>query len=102
MMGLDSLYNVKPHERAFWGDHWVGPEKYVHGQEALIAEFPKTHEDGFTVRIFAIAMPARFYKIVGEDGTRLQTGSGDENAYHATTIAKLIAAGNLGAGEKEA
>ncbi len=101
---FDELYYPSNDEKTTFGNKWCGPEKYPHGQEMLIAEYPKTSNDGQTVSIYCNAMPARFYILKVKSGFNsiaipqkpfeVSTGSGREKL--ADSIAKAIAEGMLG------
>lgn len=57
-----------------------------HGEQTLIARFPRTTDDGHDVRVYATVTPAIFYTIVAEEtfndlgqprkGFTINTGSG--------------------------
>lgn len=103
------LYIPYESERFAFGTHWCGPEKYRHGKDALVARYPR-HPDGYPVKVFCAALPARFYTLhvlpakdsLGRSrpGFRVSFGSGDPG--FVARVAEKIARGGLTREEAEA
>ena len=102
---LDFMNDTRDYERAAFGNNWVGPEKFEHGKEVLIAIYPCSEKsDGHRVDVYCIAYPARFYRLdvydwpnsVGElqPGWEICTGSGAHKI--AAHLAREIERGMLG------
>ena len=86
------LYEIGHYDRETFGDHWCGPDSFEHGQETLVATYEPTNTDGEAVKVYCVAMPARFYVIKG-DSFELSFGSGTQNL--AAQVAGAIADGML-------
>ena len=102
---LDFLYEVTEEDKAMFGKHWIGPDRFEHFIETMVAQYKKDEgSDGQTAHVFCIACPARFYKIkafagknsIGEEqgGYEVSMGSGTERL--AATIAENIMTGMMG------
>jgi hypothetical protein len=78
-------------DRAVFGEHWCGPEKYVQGKKEIVATY-KAEGDGTDVTVSCTACPATFYEIEFKD-FKMTTGSGRPEMAHA--IAKAISEGML-------
>lgn len=102
---FESLYEVRPEDKAPFGKHWMFPERFSHGEWALVAEYPKTSGDGYDVRLYECRMPARFYKVeaipttnsIGKarPGFAISTGSGKGMLELAIRIAEVAADGMI-------
>jgi hypothetical protein len=101
---FDFLYEPYEKEKAVFGEHWCGPNKYDPWKPAIIAVYTKPDgSDGQTVTVYCVATPARFYELevsegkdsIGErqNGYKITTGSG--LAEVAALIAKEISTGML-------
>lgn len=105
---FEALYEVRDDDREPFGDKWIGPEKFAHFDDHLIAIYTSDEgSDGQSVQVYASAAPARFWSIVAmEDrssvgtvlpGYRVGTGSGGrEMAEYVAKTAEMIATGMLG------
>jgi len=101
---FESCYRAHPEEVQSFGRNWCGPPALPHGDETLIARYPKTCKDGQDVEIFCCALPARFYTISVAAGVnsvgrpqhpyQVNTGSGCDKL--AADIAGAISGGMLG------
>ena len=102
---LASLYNTDRRDRADFGSAWCGPDTLTHGEDVVIARYPKgKNSDGYNVTVTCCALPARCYSITAEPspdscgdprpGFTLSTGSG-VGAWVAET-ARLISEGMIG------
>ncbi len=94
-----------PEEIAAFGEAWIGPERYETHKETLIARYESPDdEDGQTVEIYCIAMPARFYTIralegpnsIGERQAAFEFRTGSSMAQLAADMGKAISEGMLG------
>ncbi len=104
---FEGAYRVEPDDREPFGDSWLGPGKYEHFKEHLIAVYKSDeNDDGQRVEVYAQAAPARFWRIkvladvntVGEPSEpwELSTGSGGrELATWVHQTAQTIAEGML-------
>lgn len=103
-MVFDELYFPYDSEKNVFGNKWCGPKKYSHGQDILIAEYPKASEDGQPVNVYCNAMPARFYTLkvkesnnsIGEPRASFEVSTGSSQVELAASIAEAISEGMLG------
>jgi len=103
---FEEMYAVRQSEKTIFGEEWCGPESFEEYEKTLVATYPKVPgSDGNDVEIYCSASPSRFYEVtaiesensVNEkvDGFSLSTGSGEEMAVLAVTMAKAIQQGML-------
>lgn len=94
---LHNLYAVKADEKACFGAHWCGPERFEHSKKVAVARYPQNPVggDGREAVVYCSASPSRGYEIkvpAGTDydgppqaGFRITTGSGPAG------LSKLVA-----------
>lgn len=103
---LGVMYRVRPDDRRAFGERWCcGVDEFPHGQDVLVARYPKTHEDGQPVDVYVCALPARFYQLEvpasadsggqSRPGYRIETGSGNHCQVMVAMIAEALAGGML-------
>ncbi len=103
-MSFEQLYFVRQEHIEIFGEYWCGPGKLEHGEDVLIARYPKDNGDGQSVDIYCCAMPARFYILkvladvnsVDESQVAYEVSTGSSQAGLAALIAKAISGGMLG------
>lgn len=93
------LYEVDGTDRIPFGKHWCGPPRFEHGEDALVATYDPTSNDGQKVEVYCYAPPARGYVIKAlpsgnQRGFKLSTGTGA--GHLVATIAEAIASATLG------
>lgn len=102
---FNSMYQAYADERSVFGSHWCGQEQLQHGEDVLVAKYPKDKDgDGQSVDVFCCAMPARFYTLVvspdpdslgrHQEGYKISTGSSCHEL--AAKLAEAIAGGMVG------
>jgi hypothetical protein len=69
---FDNLYSTVNMKEAF-GSSFVGPDKLIHGEEALVAKVESA--GGRDVEVYCTFMPAKFFRLVDSEGFQLSTGS---------------------------
>ena len=92
-----------------FGANWCGPEHYPHGEDVLVARYPKETDDdgkgdGQSVDVYCCAMPARFYILkvksepnsIGDNQDAFEVRTGSSEAKTAAIIAEKVASGMLG------
>lgn len=99
------LYKAYDDERTVFGSHWCGQEELPHGEDVLVAKYPKDKDgDGQSVDVYCCAMPARFYRLVvasepnsiGDDQEGFQITTGSSCHELAAKLAEAIAGGMVG------
>jgi hypothetical protein len=102
---MEFLYDTDQEREAF-GEHFCGPERLPHGEEVLVAKYPKTPPDGDgqSVEVYCLAMPARFYVLrvapepngfgKAQQGCTVSTGSSMRELAHL--MAAAFSTGMLG------
>jgi hypothetical protein len=104
---VDQLYYPDMRDRVLFGDAYVPPARFHHGQWYLVARFEKDepHSDGQPVRIDEMRLPARAFRLralasrnsVGEvlPAWSLSTGTGDDMGRLCVEIAKAASEGMI-------
>jgi hypothetical protein len=104
MSFLDEMDTPYPEEVAAFGEHWCYSGDYPHGEDVLVAFYPKEKGgDGQNVEVYCAAYPARFYRIValesynsiGEPIPAWTLGTGSSMAEEAALLAEKISEGML-------
>ena len=84
--------------KLLFGDKWCGPDTLKHGERTLIAVYPKKSSVGEKAKVYCTALPAQFYTVItkfGHEKCIFGTGSGDEMAALAKSMAEAISKGML-------
>lgn len=103
---LDSCYRSRDDEIAAFGTRWIGPSRFEHGHDTLVARYdPPDDSDGQPVEIYCCALPARSYTLKALPGRNscgepvrpfeLGTGTGTEMAVLLAYMADAISNGML-------
>ena len=102
---FDCLYDPDDRDRDIFGDAYLPPVRFEHGEWHLVARYRPESEDGQAVEVDELRMPARFYRLralpcansVGTPvrGWTLSTGSGDAMGSLLAWVARSVAQGML-------
>jgi hypothetical protein len=104
MSFFDELDTPYPEEVAAFGKRWRYSGTYPHGEDVLVAFYPKEiGGDGQDVEVYCSAWPARFYMVKALEGVNSigkalpewTLGTGSSMADTAALLAEKISEGML-------